>query len=37
MVPLKKVHTVRTSEEGVTILVFRVHEKGLEERYLVES
>lgn len=36
VVPLKKVHSVRTSDEGVTVLVFRVHEKGLEERYLVE-
>ena len=36
VVPLKKVHSVRTSDEGVRVLVFRVHEKGLEERYLVE-
>lgn len=36
VVPLKKVHSVRTSDEGVTILAFRIHEKGLEERYLVE-
>ena len=36
VVPLKKVHSVRTSDEGATILAFRVHEKGLEERYLVE-
>ena len=36
VVPLKKVHSVRTADEGVTILAFRVHEKGLKERYLVE-
>ncbi|HKI79737.1 MAG TPA: cupin domain-containing protein [Ignavibacteriaceae bacterium] len=36
VVPMKKVHSVRTSDEGVTVLVFRVHEKGLEERYLVD-
>ena len=36
VVPFKKVHSVQTSDEGATILVFRVHEKGLEERYLVE-
>ena len=36
VVPNKKVHTVRTSDEGVKILAFRVHEKGLEERYIVE-
>ena len=36
VVPLKKVHSVRTTDEGVTLVVFRVHEKGLEERYLVE-
>ena len=36
VVPLKRVHSVRTSDEGATVLVFRVHEKGLEERYLVE-
>ena len=36
VVPLKKVHSVRTFDEGVTVLVFRVHEKGLEERYLAE-
>ena len=36
VVPLKKVHSVRTSDEGVTVLVFRVHEKGQDERYLVK-
>lgn len=36
VVPYQKVHTVRTTDEGVSILVFRVHEKGQEERYLVE-
>lgn len=36
VVPLKKVHNVRTGADGVKILVFRVHEQGMEERYLVE-
>jgi len=36
VVPLKQVHTVMTREEGVTILVFRVHEQGQPERVLVE-
>jgi quercetin dioxygenase-like cupin family protein len=31
-VPLKQVHTAFTNGEGVTILVFRVHEKGQPER-----
>jgi len=35
-VPLKKVHTAVTKDEGVTILVFRVHETGQPERVLVE-
>ncbi len=34
VVPLKKIHTVRTMEDGATVLVFRVHEKGMPERYL---
>jgi quercetin dioxygenase-like cupin family protein len=36
MVPLKQVHTAITKEEGATILVFRVHQKGQPERVLVE-
>jgi len=35
-VPLKKVHTAMTGDEGATILVFRIHEKGKPERYLIE-
>lgn len=36
-VPLKQVHTAITKEEGVTILVFRVHEQGKPERVPVED
>lgn len=35
-VPLKQVHTAITKEEGVTLLVFRVHEKGQPERVRAE-
>ena len=35
-VPLKQVHTAMTRDEGATILVFRVHEKGKPERVLVD-
>ena len=35
-VPLKQVHTAITRDEGATILVFRVHEKGKPERVPVE-
>lgn len=35
VVPFKKVHTIETKEEGVTVLVFRVHEQGQPERVLV--
>jgi len=35
-VPLKQVHTAITGDEGATILVFRVHEKGQPERVPVE-
>jgi quercetin dioxygenase-like cupin family protein len=31
-VPLKQIHTAVTKEEGVTLLVFRVHEQGKPER-----
>ena len=27
-VPLRQIHTATTGEEGVTVLVFRIHEKG---------
>ena len=35
-IPLKQVHTAVTTDEGATILVFRVHRQGLPERTLVE-
>ncbi len=36
-VPLKQIHTATTGEEGVTVLVFRVHEKGQPVRVNVEQ
>ena len=35
-VPLKQIHTAKTLDEGATILVFRVHEKGKPVRVNVE-
>lgn len=35
-IPLKRVHWAETRDEGATILVFRVHERGQPERVLVE-
>ncbi len=35
-IPLKRVHTAVTTDEGATILVFRVHEHGQPERTLVD-
>ncbi len=35
-IPLKQVHTAKTLDESVTILVFRVHEKGQPVRVNVE-
>lgn len=35
VVPFKQVHTIKTNDEGVTVLVFRVHEQGQPERVLV--
>lgn len=35
-VPLKQIHTAKTSEEGATLLVFRVHELGRPVRVNVE-
>jgi len=35
-VPLKQVHTAITKDEGVTLLVFRVHEQGQPERIPVD-
>lgn len=31
-VPLKQIHTAVTKEEGVTLIIFRVHEQGKPER-----
>ena len=36
MVPLRQVHTAMTTDEGTTLLVFRVHETGQPERILVD-
>ena len=35
-VPLKQVHTAVTGAEGVTLIVFRVHQQGQPERVMVE-
>lgn len=35
-IPLKRVHSAATGDEGATILVFRVHERGAPERVLIE-
>jgi quercetin dioxygenase-like cupin family protein len=35
-VPLKQIHSAKTSEEGATVLVFRVHETGQPVRVNVE-
>ena len=35
-VPLKQIHTAKTGEQGVTLLVFRVHEEGKPERIKAE-
>ena len=36
-VPLRQIHTATTGKEGVTVLVFRVHEKGQPVRVNVEQ
>ena len=36
-VPLRQIHTAKTGEEGATILVFRVHEKGQPVRVNVKQ
>ena len=36
-VPLKQIHTAITGEEGVDLIVFRVHETGKPERVLVDT
>jgi len=35
-VPLNQIHTATTGEEGVTLLVFRVHQEGKPERIEIE-
>lgn len=35
-VALNRVHTVRTADEGVKLLVFRIHQTGQPERTLVD-
>jgi quercetin dioxygenase-like cupin family protein len=35
-VPVETVHTVRTTDEGAKLLVFRVHQVGKPERTLVD-
>ncbi|MFT5111970.1 MAG: quercetin dioxygenase-like cupin family protein [Parasphingorhabdus sp.] len=35
-VPFKQIHTAITGDEGVSLLVFRVHEKGKPERVKAE-
>lgn len=35
-IPLKQIHTAVTTDEGATILVFRVHQHGEPERVLVD-
>jgi quercetin dioxygenase-like cupin family protein len=36
-IPLKQVHTAITTDQGATLLVFRVHEQGEPERIPVED
>ena len=36
-VPIKQVHTAITGDEGVDLVVFRVHEKGQPERVLING
>ena len=35
-VPLKQIHTAKTNDKGAVVLVFRVHETGKQERYLIK-
>jgi len=35
-IPLRQVHTASAGDEGATVLVFRVHEKGQPERHPVD-
>lgn len=36
-IPLERVHTARAGDEGLTVLVFRVHRTGRPDRILVEK
>ena len=36
VIPLKRVHSATSGDEGATILVFRVHQRGQPERVLVD-
>ena len=36
-VPLKQIHTAITGEDGVSLLVFRVHQMGEPERILIKE
>jgi len=36
-VPLKQIHTAITGEDGVSLLVFRVHQMGEPERVLIKE
>jgi len=36
MVPWQQEHTIMTQDEGVTLLVFRVHQQGQPERILTQ-
>ena len=35
-IPLKEIHSAATTDQGATILVFRVHEHGKPERILID-
>lgn len=37
VIPLKRIHSARAGSEGVTVLVFRIHEQGKPERVLIEE
>jgi quercetin dioxygenase-like cupin family protein len=35
-VPLEQIHSAKTNDAGALLLVFRVHQSGKQERYLVD-
>ena len=37
VVPLKRIHSARSGNKGVSLLVFRVHEQGMPGRVLVKE